>query len=123
MIGLFAPDDVRAMDQRAFDRGVHPLTLMERAASHLLRGILEVGGRGYGLRVGLLCGKGNNGGDGLAAARRLLDVGACPLVCLVAGADDLSDDAAVQLPRWRAAGGRVTDSVAAALEDADVGVD
>lgn len=111
------------MDQRAFDRGVDPLTLMERAASHLARGILEAGGRGYGLRVGVLCGKGNNGGDGLAAARRLLDVGACPLVCLVAGTDDLSDDAGVQLQRWRAAGGRVVDSVAAALEDADVGVD
>ncbi|HWB72935.1 MAG TPA: NAD(P)H-hydrate dehydratase, partial [Egibacteraceae bacterium] len=111
------------MDQRAFDRGVDPLALMERAAGHLARAVVDAGGRGYGLRVGILCGKGNNGGDGLAAARRLLDAGACPTVCLVAGADDLSDDAAVQLRRWRAAGGRIAADVADALEGADVGVD
>ncbi|MDQ3973974.1 MAG: bifunctional ADP-dependent NAD(P)H-hydrate dehydratase/NAD(P)H-hydrate epimerase, partial [Actinomycetota bacterium] len=73
MTGLFAPQAVRAMDQRAFDRGVDPLALMERAAGHLARAVVDAGGRGYGLRVGILCGKGDNGGDGLAAARRLLD--------------------------------------------------
>ena len=70
------------MDRRAFDAGTDEAALMERAAGHLARGILAAGraatGRAYGLRVGILCGRGNNGGDGLAAARRLLDAGAGP---------------------------------------------
>lgn len=122
-IPLFTSAQVRAMDSRAFERGVAPLALMERAGGHLARGVLEAGGRGYGLPVGILAGRGNNGGDGLAAARRLLDAGAAPRVCLVAGADDVSADAATQLERYRAAGGRVVDSVGAALSGVRVGVD
>jgi ADP-dependent NAD(P)H-hydrate dehydratase / NAD(P)H-hydrate epimerase len=123
MIPLFTPEQVRAMDQRAFARGVAPLALMERAAGHLARTVVAAGGRGYGLRVGILCGKGNNGGDGLAAARRLLDAGAAPTVCLVAGADGLSGDAEAQLRAWRAAGGRLAGSVEELLAGADVLVD
>lgn len=122
-IALFTPAQVRAMDTRAFERGVTPLALMERAAGHLARGIIGAGGRGYGLPVGILAGRGNNGGDGLAAARRLLDAGAAPRVCLVAGADDVSADAATQLAHYRAAGGRLVDSVGAALTGVRVAVD
>lgn len=122
-IPLFRPGQVRAMDGRAMDRGVPSVELMERAGGHLARGILELGGHGYGLAVGFLCGRGNNGGDGLAAARRLLDAGAAPRVCLAGGDADLSRDATVQLQRYRAAGGRLVAGVGDALADADVGVD
>lgn len=117
------PAAVRAMDARALDRGVPSLALMERAAGQLARTVLEVGGRAYGLRVGLLCGKGNNGGDGLAAARLLLDAGAAPRVCLVAGPDGLGADGRVQLERYLAARGRVARTVGEALDGADVAVD
>lgn len=123
MVPLFRPEQVRAMDERAFARGVDSLALMERAAGHLARTILAAGGRGYGLRVALLCGRGNNGGDGIAAARRLRAAGAAPAVCLVGGDSGLSRDAAAQLARWSAGGGRVTGDVAAALSGADVAVD
>lgn len=123
MIGLFTPEQVRGMDARAFSRGVSSAALMERAAGHLARGIVATGGHGYGLRVGILAGKGNNGGDGLAAARRLLDAGASPRVCLVAGEFTLSDDASAQLRRYRAAGGRLARSIGEALAGADVVVD
>lgn len=122
-IPLFTPAQVRAMDVRAMDRGVSSLALMERAAGHLARGILGLAGRGYGLRVAILCGRGNNGGDGLAAARRLLDAGAAPVVCLIDGADDLSPDAATQLGRYREVGGRLAAGLSDALAAADVGVD
>lgn len=111
------------MDVRAMERGVTSALLMERAAGHLARAILGVAGRGYGLRVAVLCGRGNNGGDGLAAARRLLDAGAAPRVCMVAGETDLSADAAAQLRAYRAAGGRLAAGVSDALAGADVGVD
>ncbi|MGI8875788.1 MAG: NAD(P)H-hydrate dehydratase [Egibacteraceae bacterium] len=123
MTPLFLPRDVRAMDERAFGRGVASLDLMERAAGHLARAVVDVAGRGYGLRVGVLCGKGNNGGDGVAAARRLRALGAMATVRLVDGEDGLSDDGRVQLDRWRALGGSVAPSAGAALEGADVAVD
>ncbi|HWH33121.1 MAG TPA: NAD(P)H-hydrate dehydratase [Egibacteraceae bacterium] len=123
MIPLYLPGSVRAMDERAIAGGTPSLELMERAAGHLARAVTAAAGRSYGLRVAVLCGKGNNGGDGLAAARRLLDAGAAPLVWLAAAPEELSRDAAAQLARWRAAGGRVAASAADALRDADVAVD
>ncbi len=123
MLPLYAPEQVRAMDARAFARGVGEDRLMEHAAGHLARAIIDVAGRGYGLRVGIVCGKGNNGGDGLAAARRLLDAGAAPRICVLDGADALSGLPRVQAERWQARGGRLEDGVEAALADADVVVD
>lgn len=111
------------MDARAFERGVEPSALMERAAGHLARAVVEVAGHGYGLRVGILCGKGNNGGDGVAAARRLLAAGALPVVHLVEGEAALSAAGGEQLARWRAAGGREAVTAAAALRAADVVID
>jgi NAD(P)H-hydrate epimerase len=120
---LFTPGGVQEMDTRAFSRGATSSGLMETAAGHLARAVRAVAGGGYGLRVAVLCGKGNNGGDGIAAARRLLDAGAAPTVCLLSDEAALSDDAAAQLARYRALGGRVGGDVADALVGADVGVD
>jgi NAD(P)H-hydrate epimerase len=123
MIPLFTPAQVREMDRRVIAGGTGSLDLMERAAGHLARAVLQAAGRSYGLRVALLCGKGNNGGDGIAAARHLRVAGAWPVVCLIGGTADLSDDAAVQLARWRALGGRVRTDVDDVLDQADIAVD
>jgi hydroxyethylthiazole kinase-like uncharacterized protein yjeF len=123
MIPLFTPQQVRAMDERTIGAGTPSLALMDRAAGHLARAVLDVAGAAYGTRVALVCGKGNNGGDGIAAARRLQDAGAWPVVCLVADPADLSADAAVQLRRWWARGGRTTRDLLACLSRADVVVD
>ncbi len=111
------------MDARAFARGVAEDALMERAAGHLARSVREVGGRTYGLRVGLVCGKGNNGADGLAAARLLRRAGAHPLACVVDGADTLEGLPAVQRDRLLAAGGRLVADPRQAVAGADVVVD
>ncbi len=123
MIRLFTPEQVRGFDRRAFQRGASSAQLMQTAAGHLARGVLAAGGHGYGLRVAILCGKGNNGGDGLAAGRRLLATGASPVACLVDGESTLSPDAAAQLRGYRQVGGRLAESVADALATADVAVD
>lgn len=121
MIPLFTAEQVRAMDARTIAGGVPSLALMERAAGHLARAVVGAADHAYGLRVAVLCGKGNNGGDGIAAARRLrAEYGAAPTVCLVAGEDELSGDAAEQLRRWE---GRVAAGVEAALRGADIAVD
>jgi NAD(P)H-hydrate epimerase len=123
MIPLFTPAQVREMDRRTIAAGTGALQLMERAAGHLARAVLAVAGRSYGVRVALLCGKGNNGGDGIAAARHLAAAGAWPVVYLTGAPGDLSDDAAVQLRRWRAQGGRIETSLERALGRADIAVD
>lgn len=123
MIPLFTPTQVRAMDARAFDRGVSPAALMERAAGHLARGIVDLAGYAYGLRVGILAGKGNNGGDGIAAARRLIDMGAAPIVHLVSGIQALGEDGLRELRTYQAAGGRLADDADAVLNRVDVAAD
>lgn len=62
---------MRAADEAAIDSGVAASVLMERAGRSLARSAIELAGRRYGRRVLVLCGKGNNGGDGLVAARVL----------------------------------------------------
>lgn len=123
MIPLFAPWQVRAMDQRAFARGVPEEALMERAAGHLAHNVRGLIGRSYGVRVAVLAGKGNNGGDGFALASRLADMGAHPIVCSVHDPSEVDGLPGEMLTRWRCRGGPVTTDPQWALERADVAVD
>jgi len=73
MIPLFTNKQVRAVDSFAIEQLNFPsLLLMENAASSLFSLISE---KGFLSRtpqsVGILCGKGNNGGDGFALARKI----------------------------------------------------
>jgi NAD(P)H-hydrate repair Nnr-like enzyme with NAD(P)H-hydrate epimerase domain len=54
-----------------------------------------------GKRVSILCGKGNNGGDGFVVARRLRTKGARVQAILVARRDDVGGDARAALSRFR----------------------
>jgi ADP-dependent NAD(P)H-hydrate dehydratase / NAD(P)H-hydrate epimerase len=51
----------------------------------------------------VLCGKKNNGGDGFAAACRLLELGAKPVVILVASPEEVGGDASIHLRRYQQA--------------------
>ncbi len=103
--------------------------LMERAGGHLARGVVAAaGGRGAGLEVLLLVGKGNNGGDGWVAARRLTrEHGARCTVVAVDGIDTpASDEAAANRAAWIALGGRTvegTDHLDVLSSRTDVAVD
>jgi ADP-dependent NAD(P)H-hydrate dehydratase / NAD(P)H-hydrate epimerase len=130
-IALLDAAAARAGDQAAVAAGDTWPALMERAAGHLARGVVAAGGRGYGLRVALLVGKGNNGGDGWAAARRLeREYGAQAWVVAPDGVDvEVSDETAANRAAWLGIGrrgGRTsagTDDLDAALAWCDVAVD
>ena len=111
MISLYTPAHVRSMDERTIAAGTPSIDLMERAAGQLVRAILAMAPRRYGLRVLVLCGKGNNAGDGIAAARLLAAHGAAARIHLVEGVEGLSADAQIQLQRYREAGGRETQAL------------
>ena len=67
---VLTPRDMRLTEQKAFDLGVPSLLLMEQAAMAVVDALeKELGGSCKGKKVLFLCGTGNNGGDGLAAAR------------------------------------------------------
>jgi NAD(P)H-hydrate epimerase len=102
-----APPVLTAEAMQAADRftiedyGIPSFTLMEAAG----RGCAEVIRAEYdpvdGAAVVVLCGKGNNGGDGLVVARRLCAFGAQVHVVLTSEPDALSEDAAHNLSLLR----------------------
>jgi ADP-dependent NAD(P)H-hydrate dehydratase / NAD(P)H-hydrate epimerase len=90
----FTPAQMREMDRATIeDIGVPGPVLMERAA---LGVSLLVRSRFPGRHTLVVCGRGNNGGDGLAAARQLHLAGH-PVACIVAvtSRSELSADAAL----------------------------
>ena len=101
--GVFSPAQVRELDRRAIGEvGIPGPVLMERAALGITRLVLD---RYPGRHTLIVCGRGNNGGDGLAAARQLHLAGH-PVACVVAAAsaDELSPDAQLNLAAAQGAG-------------------
>ena len=94
---------MRRADRRAIDEiGLPGAVLMENAGAAVAR---SVSGRYPGARrVVVLCGRGNNGGDGFVTARRL---GAVAEVVLLGAADSVQGDARVHLRAFERSGGRV----------------
>lgn len=66
----------RADDYAIHNLGVPSLLLMEKAGAAVARETLSLLNGGAGKRIAVWCGAGNNGGDGAAAARLLLQSGA-----------------------------------------------
>jgi ADP-dependent NAD(P)H-hydrate dehydratase / NAD(P)H-hydrate epimerase len=94
---LFEAAEMRAADAWAIDgQGVPSLDLMERAGSGLAR-VTAAAARPGPIRV--VVGKGNNGGDGLVAARLLRQEGREVDVLAAADLEGLRGDAASNLER------------------------
>jgi NAD(P)H-hydrate epimerase len=88
---------MRAVDRWAIEeRGVPGLELMERAGAAVVRAVERRVPDGP---VTVLCGKGNNGGDGLVVARLLRDAGRAVRVVCVAPPWELAGDARANLER------------------------
>jgi ADP-dependent NAD(P)H-hydrate dehydratase / NAD(P)H-hydrate epimerase len=95
--GLYDAEGMRAVDRWAIeDQGVDSLALMEAAGRAVAETVGALRPEGP---VRVVCGKGNNGGDGLVAARFLREMGFEAEVLLLWPADELSEDAAANLKR------------------------
>jgi NAD(P)H-hydrate epimerase len=81
---------MRDLERRCNQAGISNATLMENAGRAVAREISRFSGGLGGKRVLVLCGPGNNGGDGLVAARALADGGAAVTAYLAGnrGEDD-----------------------------------
>lgn len=106
---LYWARDMREVDRVSIEEvGVPSLNLMENAATAVTQALLELVPELLAGSVTILCGRGNNGGDGMAVARLLRGKGYEPEVLLAAEPSSLSGDAAVQFGRLRSSGVSVT---------------
>ncbi len=71
MIPLVTPAEMGAADARTIKAGTPESELMDRAGRAVAWRVRSVAGGTYGRRAVVLCGKGNNGGDGQVAAAAL----------------------------------------------------
>jgi ADP-dependent NAD(P)H-hydrate dehydratase / NAD(P)H-hydrate epimerase len=93
---LDAPQ-MRAVDRWAIEqRGISSLELMERAGAGIARAVEDLALSGP---LVVVCGKGNNGGDGLVVARLLRSAAREVTVVCVAPSSELSSDAHTNLER------------------------
>ena len=81
MKSIVTPRQMRLIEETAFENGIDQLDLMERAAECVADELEEMTGL-HGKRAVFFCGKGNNGGDGLAAARIVAMRGGEPLIIM-----------------------------------------
>ena len=95
---------MRALDQWTIALGTPGPTLMERAGKGATAVLRRRWKRG---RTVIVCGRGNNGGDGFVIARHLKRAGVPVDVWLAGAPDAVRGDAAQALKAWRKAGGRI----------------
>ncbi len=119
---LYSVAQVRAFDDYAIRvQGISGYTLMKRAGDAALRVLRERWPQAR--HVVVLCGAGNNGGDGYVLARLLRSVGVVVDVLALVPVNELRGDARLAADEFLAAGGCVERFNAVALPNCDVIVD
>lgn len=128
---IVTAEEMKSLDRRATTEfGIPSLLLMENAA----RGLVDTIEAAYGLlrrkTIVILAGRGNNGGDGLAAARHLRMRGAEVEIYLLSPAEKVGGDAKSSLDIWIRSGGALAvvgafkwPRLAAALSESDLIID
>jgi NAD(P)H-hydrate epimerase len=103
--------EMREVDRRTIELGIPGIVLMENAGSRVVEFLAERLAPLREQRIVVLCGKGNNGGDGLVIARQLYTrfrLRALHVV-LLAGPEDLKGDAAANYRMLQACGCPIVD--------------
>jgi ADP-dependent NAD(P)H-hydrate dehydratase / NAD(P)H-hydrate epimerase len=97
--------EMREVDRLTTERhGIPSLQLMENAGTSVFDFIRSAYGDVAAKHAAVLCGKGNNGGDGFVVARLLQDSGLKPEVYVFAEPESLRGDAAENFTRLKKSG-------------------
>ncbi|MEW6210328.1 MAG: NAD(P)H-hydrate dehydratase [Acidobacteriota bacterium] len=100
---LLRADQMREVDRLTSECfGIPTLLLMEQAAARTVEAVEKKFGSLSGRRAVILCGKGNNGGDGAAIARQLWMRGCRVDLLLLGRVDDAQGDARINFDIVRA---------------------
>ncbi|MCF8261040.1 MAG: NAD(P)H-hydrate dehydratase [Melioribacteraceae bacterium] len=97
MIPLFTAEQVRRADSYAIEKlNIPGIVLMENAAISIFESLSEnIENFENVISAGILCGKGNNGGDGFALARHLVNFGIQVKIILFGSPQELKGDALI----------------------------
>jgi hydroxyethylthiazole kinase-like uncharacterized protein yjeF len=99
--------EMREADRLTTERfGIPSLQLMENAGARVVEFLQRTFSKLSSSKIVVLCGKGNNGGDGLVVARLLRKMGANSEAFLFAPPESLKGDAAANWKRWLESDGR-----------------
>jgi ADP-dependent NAD(P)H-hydrate dehydratase / NAD(P)H-hydrate epimerase len=121
-IALYSSSQVRALDAYATQElGISGYTLMKRAGEAALRHLR--GRYPVALRIVVVCGGGNNGGDGYVLARFAQAAGLAVTVLFVSDPELLEGEARQALDDFHASGGRPRAFAAGLLAEGEVVVD
>ena len=102
---ILTPEQIREVDRLSTEKyGIPSLILMENAGMRVAEVIEDRFENLEELTIGILCGKGNNGGDGFVVARQLIQRGCFPFVYLFANEDEVKGDARTNLNILKALG-------------------
>ncbi len=117
--------EMREVDRRTIEAGIPGIVLMENAGHRVVEFLAERFAPLAEQRIVVLCGKGNNGGDGLVIARQLLTrfAPASLHVVLLADPGELKGDAAANYKMLLAAGGTVEREIPAEARTATLVLD
>ncbi|HID92900.1 MAG TPA: NAD(P)H-hydrate epimerase, partial [bacterium (Candidatus Stahlbacteria)] len=95
---VVSPSEMKQIDRKTiFDMGIPGCVLMENAGKGTVQIIKDKFKELRNLKVAIVCGRGNNGGDGFVIARWLKNQGAEPHVFLIGNKEDVKGDAKTNL--------------------------
>jgi len=95
---LLTSEQMREVDRRTMaEIGIPGTTLMENAGIGVVHVLEEHFDNLEALQIAVVCGRGNNGGDGFVIARQLFMRGIVPHVFILARMDDVQGDARINL--------------------------
>src|SRR5213593_1179670 len=102
---ILTPEQLREVDRLSSEKyGIPSLILMENAGMRVAEVLEDRFEDLDQLTVAVLCGKGNNGGDGFVVARQLVQKGCFPFIFLFASEEDVKGDAGINLNILKALG-------------------
>jgi hydroxyethylthiazole kinase-like uncharacterized protein yjeF len=116
---LLSPALMAEADRLTIAAGTPGIDLMERAGRAVADAVRQAMPKG-GRSIAILCGPGNNGGDGFVAARILREQGFDVVAGLLGDRAKLTGDAALAADAWT---GRLTSAALVDLNKADIAVD
>jgi NAD(P)H-hydrate epimerase len=125
LVKVLTAAQMREVDRRTGELGIPGVVLMENAGHRVVELLAEKFAPLAAQRIAILCGKGNNGGDGMVVARQLF-TRIQPLALhavLLAAPEDLKGDAAQNYRMLQACGCPVAHEIPAAARLATIVVD
>ena len=126
MIALITGSQMASIDRRAINSGVPGIELMEAAGQGVTRVVENLLGELQNRHIVILCGKGNNGGDGFVVARQAAQCGAKVQVFTATSANEITGDAKTNFNRLPPDIVQSVDRIATvqnALTNADIAID